>query len=81
MKVARRKQIPLILAYAISIHKSQGQTLEFVKVDLNHAFAEGQVYVALSRATRMETLQVLNFKKEAIIVNRKVVDFYKKYEN
>lgn len=78
--MARREQVPLILAYAISIHKSQGQTLQFAKVNLNHSFAQGQVYVALSRATSMETLQVLNFKKSAITVNRKVVDFYKKYE-
>ncbi|KAI1797549.1 PIF1-like helicase-domain-containing protein [Ganoderma leucocontextum] len=58
---AVREQVPLILAWALSIHKSQGQTLERVRVDLNRIFEKGQAYVALSRATRMEALQVLNF--------------------
>ena len=43
------------------MHKSQGQTLERVQVDLKKTFAAGQAYVALSRATRLNSLQVLHF--------------------
>lgn len=39
---ARRDQVPLILAWALSVHKSQGQTLERVKVDLGRTFEKGQ---------------------------------------
>ncbi|KXN81113.1 ATP-dependent DNA helicase PIF1 [Leucoagaricus sp. SymC.cos] len=62
--MASRLQLPLILAWALSVHKSQGQTLERVRVDLRRTFEKGQAYVALSRATNMEHLQVLNFSKE-----------------
>ena len=73
---ASRAQIPLILAWALSIHKAQGQTLERVKVDLGKVFERGQAYVALSRATSMAGLQVLRFDPQKVMAHPKVRDFY-----
>jgi ATP-dependent DNA helicase PIF1 len=74
---AKRSQLPLILAWALSIHKAQGQTLERVTVDLGKIFEKGQAYVALSRATTQEGLQVLNFNKHKVMAHPKVCQFYK----
>lgn len=75
---AGRKQLPLILAWALSIHKAQGQTLERVKVDLGGVFEKGQAYVALSRATTQQGLQVLRFQKDKVMAHPRVVEFYNK---
>lgn len=75
-----REQIPLILCYALSIHKSQGQTIQRLKVDLKHTFEAGQVYVALSRAVSKDCLQIVNFNKNKIKANESVKNFYKKLE-
>ena len=61
----------------MSIHKSQGQTLERVRVDLGKVFEKGQAYVALSRATSLEGLQVLNFNPAKVQVHYKVVQWSK----
>ena len=73
---ASRSQIPLILAWALSIHKAQGQTLERVKVDLGKIFEKGQAYVALSRATCQEGLQILRFDPKKVMAHDKVRSFY-----
>lgn len=73
---ASRSQIPLILAWALSIHKAQGQTLERVKVNLGKVFEKGQAYVALSRATNMAGLQVLNFDPRKVVAHDRVRNFY-----
>lgn len=73
---ASRSQIPLILAWALSIHKAQGQTLERVKVDLGKIFEKGQAYVALSRATCQEGLQILRFDPKKVMAHEKVRNFY-----
>lgn len=77
---AYRRQIPLILAYAISIHKAQGQTLSRVRVDLEKVFERGQAYVALSRATSREGLQILRFDAAKVMAHPKVAEFYRSLE-
>jgi ATP-dependent DNA helicase PIF1 len=64
----------------MSIHKSQGQTLERVKVDLGQSFEDGMAYVALSRATSMESLQIVNFKPSKVTASPKVATFYRSLE-
>ncbi len=73
---AQRRQLPLILAWALSIHKAQGQTLQRVTVDLRKVFEKGQAYVALSRATCQEGLQVKGFDKKKVMAHPRVVEFY-----
>lgn len=73
---AQRSQLPLILAWALSIHKAQGQTLERVKIDLKKIFEKGQAYVALSRATSQAGLEVQNFDKNKVMAHPRVAQFY-----
>jgi ATP-dependent DNA helicase PIF1 len=54
-----RTQIPLVAGWAMTVHRSQGMTLDRVIVDLSNAFEEGQVYVALSRATSLSGLKIV----------------------
>jgi len=75
---ATRGQVPLILAWAISIHKSQGQTLERVRIDLTRTFEKGQAYVGLSRATSLDTLQVLNFDPTKVIAHPEVIKWHER---
>jgi ATP-dependent DNA helicase PIF1 len=70
------KQMPIIPAYALTIHKSQGLTLESAIVDCKNIFVSGQLYVALSRVKTMEGLKIINFHKSQILVNQDVKDFY-----
>ena len=77
--VASRNQIPLALAYSISVHKSQGLTLDHVECDCRNIFTTGQLYVALSRARSMEGLIITNFKKRAMMVDERIVEFYDQF--
>lgn len=79
-KLAERRQLPLILAWAISIHKSQGQTLDYVCVDMGSIFEVGQAYVAISRATNLDGLQVLRFNPHKVKIDPRVKAFYESLE-
>lgn len=71
------KQIPLIHAWAITIHKAQGVTLEFAEIDSgSNIFEAGQTYVALSRVKSLSGLYLTAFNPQKIKVNRKVIEFY-----
>tara|TARA_Y100001958_G_scaffold160010_2_gene165169 strand:+ start:2890 stop:4470 length:1581 start_codon:yes stop_codon:yes gene_type:complete len=75
------KQIPLILAWAITIHKAQGVTLDLAQIDAGRSIFEcGQTYVALSRVKCLEGLYLTSFQPEQIKINRKVRDFYRKLD-
>ncbi len=74
--VAKASQIPLIIGFAISCHKSQGMTLDSAYIDLSKSFCCHQVYVAMSRVKTLEGLYLSNFNIEKIKVNKSVVDFF-----
>lgn len=76
-------QFPIKLAWAVTIHKSQGKTYNSVLIDLGSrgAFTDGQTYVALSRCTSLETLYLRQpIKSSDIRVNSEVVNFMKNAE-
>ena len=68
--------LPLKLAYALTIHKSQGQSIDLLEIDLSNCWECGQCYTAFSRATSIETLRVKNFHPSAIKTHEAVKDFY-----
>jgi ATP-dependent DNA helicase PIF1 len=71
------KQIPLIHAWAITIHKAQGLTLETAQIDVgNNIFECGQTYVALSRLVSLQGLYLINFNPHKIKLFSKVIEFY-----
>jgi ATP-dependent DNA helicase PIF1 len=74
------KYLPLTLSWAMSIHKSQGATIDLLEVDLGDSiFACGQAYVALSRAKNSDTVRITNFNPRSVKVSKSVLAFYDKY--
>ena len=79
-KVAHRKQIPLCLGWALTIHKAQGMTIKFLRVSLSDLFVHGQGYTAISRATSPQTVEVMGL--DSSIIRHKppeyIAEFYRK---
>jgi len=70
-------QVPLILSWALTIHKSQGSTLDIAEIDAGSSIFEcGQTYVALSRVKSLEGLYLTSFDISKIKINKKVWEFY-----
>ncbi len=75
-ELASRNQIPLKLAYSITIHKSQGLSIDKLEIKIDDSFSYGQSYVALSRATNFEGLCVIDYDIRNFRINPKVKQFY-----
>ena len=74
--LASRTQLPLMLAWAITIHKAQGMTIPHLKVSFAGIFSCGQAYVALSRVNDLNSLSLTDFDESRVFVNEKVKSFY-----
>jgi ATP-dependent DNA helicase PIF1 len=77
--VASRTQFPIMLAYAMTVHVAQGQTITNpIVADIGSAFEFGQAYVVLSRIQRIEQLALTSFEREKIKAHPEVISFYEK---
>ena len=74
--IARRKQIPIRLAWALSIHKCQGMTLDGIELSMRHIFEYGQAYVAFSRARSLSSVYLQDFSPGKIKAHPHVCELY-----
>ena len=77
-KLLSARQIPLKVAYAMSIHKAQGVSLDYATVDLEEVFEYGQAYVALSRVRTLEGLNIIGLDFKKIKAHPQAKEFYAK---
>eukprot|EP01031_Cornospumella_fuschlensis_P027376 gene27376-33066_t len=75
--LASRIQLPLMLAWGLSIHKAQGLTIPYLEVTFQGMFEFGQAYVALSRAVSLEGLRLTSFSGNAVRAHPQVKEFHK----
>jgi len=69
-------QLPLKIAYAISVHKCQGSSMDYTEIDLSNIFEYGQAYVALSRVKNLEGLSISAINYDLIKANPKALEYY-----
>ena len=84
MSLATLSQFPLKLAYAVTIHKSQGMSIDNLVCNVDNIFAPSQFYVAISRAINPKNLRIdfnkgdlTQYLRKVIHVDKRVVDYYK----
>jgi len=76
-ELAQVSQVPLRLAWAITVHKSQGMSLDFAEIDLSKTFEYGMGYVALSRVRSLLGIKLVGINEKALLVNGQVAVFDK----
>jgi len=74
--MARRTQIPLELGWVMTVHKSQGMTLDQARIDLSKCFGPGMAYVALSRVRSLQGLHVTGLNADSVRADPKALAFY-----
>lgn len=74
-------QMPLRLAWAVTVHKSQGMSLDAAEIDLSRAFTPGMGYVALSRVRKLAGIKLLGINDMAFKVNQDIIELDREFKN
>jgi ATP-dependent exoDNAse (exonuclease V) alpha subunit len=74
--IATAENFPVSVAYAITIHKSQGSTIDRALIELKNLWDSGQAYTALSRLSSSQGLRIIDWNESSIRVDRRVIEFY-----
>ena len=77
---AEIEQLPLRLAWAITVHKSQGMSLDAMEVDLSKSFVKGMGYVALSRVRSLDGMKLLGFNDMSLEIDMEVLEMDEKFQ-